>query len=58
MRQGQRPQTEVGSGVGDASQHKLDGMDALLHQHLAELKLLLQLLLPLAVGQLLLGVGR
>ena len=41
MRQRQRPQAQVGRRVGDAPQHKLHSVDGLLHQHLAEHKLLL-----------------
>lgn len=38
--QGQSPQPEVGGGVGDGAQHKLYGVDGLLNEHLAKLKLL------------------
>lgn len=36
----ERPEPEVGGGIGDGTQHKLDGMDHLVHHHFTELKLL------------------
>ena len=42
MRQAERPQAQVGGGVGDAAQAELDGVDHLVHKHLAEVKRLQQ----------------
>jgi hypothetical protein len=36
----QRPQSQVGSSVGDSSEHKLNGFDSLMNEGLAELDLL------------------
>lgn len=33
----QRPQSQVGSSVGDSSEHKLNGFDCLMNEGLAEL---------------------
>jgi len=39
VRQRQRPEAEVRRGVGHRAQHELDGVDHLVHQHIAELEL-------------------
>jgi hypothetical protein len=36
----QRPQSQVGGSVGHGTQHELDGVDDLMHQHVRKLKLL------------------
>lgn len=40
---GQSPQTQVGGCVGHSAQHKLDGVDHLVHHDLPKVKLLLML---------------
>ena len=36
---GQCPESQVGGGVGDAAQTKLNGVDSLVDEHLSKLKL-------------------
>lgn len=43
--QRKRPQPQVTGGVGHCSQHKLDGVDHLVHQDLAKVKLLVLIML-------------
>mmetsp|Transcript_57679 Transcript_57679/g.114512 ORF Transcript_57679/g.114512 Transcript_57679/m.114512 type:complete len:229 (-) Transcript_57679:686-1372(-) len=47
LRVGERegPETQVGGGVGDGAQHELDGVNHLVHHHLAKLSLSLVLFL-------------
>jgi hypothetical protein len=45
VRERQRPQPQVGGRVGDRAQHKLDGVDHLVHHHLAKIKVV-----PMAVA--------
>ena len=39
MSQGQSPETQVGSSVGDTSQAELNGVDGLVDEHFSKLKL-------------------
>ena len=45
MGQTERPQSEVGGGVGDAAEAVLDGVDGLVYKQLTEVKLKAQLTL-------------
>lgn len=58
MGEGQGPETEVGSGVGDAAEDELDGLDELVHHHVAEGLVLLRLLLHLDFGVRVLQAAR
>lgn len=40
MGQAERPEPQVGRGVGDAAQAVLDGVDRLVHEDLGEVKVL------------------
>lgn len=39
MSQTEGPESQIGGGVGDAAQAVLDGVDGLMHRHIAEVKL-------------------
>lgn len=49
VRERERPEAQVGGGVRHRAEHKLDGVDDLVHEHLGEVKLAMTTV-PMATG--------
>lgn len=46
--EGEGPETEIGGSVGHSSEHKLNGVDRLVHEHLSEVEILTIVTMPSA----------